>query len=81
MRLLTISAEANPNFSKLSLSIASTHEEVREVQSLRYKVFIEAMGLPKLSNQDGLDQDEFDDYFGRADCARLSWLLGKSVKG
>ncbi|HEV7618903.1 MAG TPA: GNAT family N-acyltransferase [Burkholderiaceae bacterium] len=62
MRLLTISAEANPNFSKLSLSLASTHEEVREVQRLRYKVFIEAMGLPKLSNQDGLDRDDFDDY-------------------
>jgi putative hemolysin len=62
MRLLTIPADANPSFSKLTLSLASTPEEVREVQRLRYKVFIEAMGLSSLQNQDGLDKDEFDDY-------------------
>lgn len=62
MRLLTIPADANPHFSKLSLSLASTPEEVREVQRLRYKIFIKTMGLSALANQDGLDQDEFDDY-------------------
>ncbi len=60
MRLLTISADANPSFSKLALSLASTPEEVREVQRLRYKVFIETMGLSGLANQEGLDKDEFD---------------------
>lgn len=60
MRLLTLNADATPNFSKLSLSLASTPEEVREVQRLRYRVFIEAMALSALSNQEGLDQDEFD---------------------
>ena len=62
MRLLTIPADANPSFSKLNLSLATTAEEVREVQRLRYKVFIESMGLSALSNPDGLDKDEFDDY-------------------
>ena len=60
MRLLTIPADANPSFSKLNLSLATTAEEVREVQRLRYKVFIESMGLSALSNPDGLDKDEFD---------------------
>lgn len=62
MRLLTISADANPSFPKLNLSLASTPEEVREVQRLRYKVFIEAMGLSALANADGLDKDDFDSY-------------------
>ncbi|MBP0599877.1 GNAT family N-acetyltransferase [Herbaspirillum sp. LeCh32-8] len=62
MRLLTIPADANPSSSKLSLSLASTPEEVREVQRLRYKVFIEAMNLSALANAEGLDKDEFDDY-------------------
>jgi putative hemolysin len=60
MRLLTIAADATPSFPKLTLSLASTPEEVREVQRLRYKVFIETMGLSTLENQDGLDKDEFD---------------------
>ncbi len=62
MRLLTLPADANPNFSKLTLSLASTPEEVHEVQRLRYKIFIEAMGLSSLANADGLDKDEFDSY-------------------
>ncbi|PRC93021.1 GNAT family N-acetyltransferase [Solimicrobium silvestre] len=62
MRLLTSTSEQNSNFSKLSLSLASSPEEVREVQRLRYKVFIETMGLSTLENPEGLDKDEFDDY-------------------
>lgn len=62
MRLLTIPGDANPSSSKLSLSLASTPEEVREVQRLRYKVFIEAMNLSALANPEGLDKDEFDNY-------------------
>ena len=45
---------------QLVLSQASTAEELREVQRLRYKVFIEGMGLSSLANADGLDSDEFD---------------------
>lgn len=62
MRLLTIPADANPSFSKLNLSLATTAKEVKEVQRLRYKVFIESMGLSALSNPDGLDKDEFDEH-------------------
>lgn len=62
MRLLTIPADSNPSFSKLALSLASTPEEVREVQRLRYKVFIEAMGLSGLANEEGLDRDEYDEH-------------------
>ena len=62
MRLMTIGADATPNFSKLSLSLATTPEEVREVQRLRYQVFVEAMGLDSLQNSEGLERDEYDDY-------------------
>ncbi|MDP9109258.1 MAG: GNAT family N-acetyltransferase [Pseudomonadota bacterium] len=62
MRLFTTTADATPSFSKLTLSLATTPEEVREVQRLRYKVFIETMGLSSLQNPEGLDRDEFDAY-------------------
>src|SRR3990167_7921299 len=75
MRLLTISADANPSFSKLTLSLATTPEEVREVQRLRYKVFIDAMGLSALANAEGLDQDEF-----YAHCDHLIVRDSKSLK-
>jgi putative hemolysin len=61
MRLLTsTTTNAAPIFSRLTLSLASTPEEVREVQRLRYRIFIETMGLSGLANDDGLDADEFD---------------------
>ena len=62
MRLLTTSSNGTSHFPKLALSLASTPEEIREVQRLRYKVFIQAMGLTSLSNAEGLDKDEFDDF-------------------
>lgn len=62
MRVMTIPADAEPSFSKLNLSLACSTKEIREVQRLRYKVFIEAMGLSALRNADGLDQDEFDEH-------------------
>lgn len=62
MRLLTSTSEHSSNFSKLALSLASTPEEIREVQRLRYKVFIETMGLSALKNAEGLDRDEFDEH-------------------
>ncbi len=62
MRLMTVGADATPSFSKLSLSLATTPEEVREVQRLRYQVFVEAMGLSSLENGEGLERDEFDEY-------------------
>jgi putative hemolysin len=62
MQRLTTSADTSASSSRLTLSFASTPEEVREVQRLRYKVFIEAMGLSALANAEGLDKDEYDAY-------------------
>ncbi len=62
MRLLTSTADASNVQGKLTLSLASTPEEVREVQRLRYKVFVETMGLSALMNAEELDRDDFDSY-------------------
>ena len=62
MRLLNASADTNSASPRLTLSMASTPEEVREVQRLRYKVFIEGMGLAALANDERLDKDEYDAY-------------------
>jgi putative hemolysin len=75
MRLLTSTTEQSPSLPKLSLSLATTPEELREVQRLRYKVFIESMGLTALQNSDGLDQDEFDDV-----CEHLIVRDNKNLK-
>ena len=75
MRLLTTTSEQNSNFSKLTLSLVTNADELREVQRLRYKVFIEAMGLTTLENSDGLDQDEFDTH-----CDHLIVRDTKSLK-
>jgi putative hemolysin len=62
MRLMTVSSDGKANFPKLSLSIANTKEQIREVQRLRYKVFVEATGLQSLQNAEGLECDEFDEF-------------------
>ncbi|TFW15533.1 GNAT family N-acetyltransferase [Duganella callida] len=62
MQTSIIQADARATSGKLVLSMASTPEELREVQRLRYKVFIESMGLSALERADGLDSDEFDEH-------------------
>lgn len=62
MRVMTFGSDSAASFPKLSLSLARTHDEVVEVQRLRYKVFVEAMGLDSLKNHDGLERDEFDEF-------------------
>ncbi|CDG83838.1 GNAT family N-acetyltransferase [Janthinobacterium agaricidamnosum] len=62
MQNLITSADVKANPVKLVPSLASTPEELREVQRLRYKVFIENMGLSALARADGLDSDEFDEH-------------------
>ena len=65
MRLLTTPGDVDAtssSASRLTLSLATTKQEVREVQRLRYKVFIETLNLTALTNAEGLDKDEFDDY-------------------
>jgi putative hemolysin len=75
MQLLTTPADASQNLSSLTLSIATTAEEVREVQRLRYKVFIDTMGLSALANAEGLDRDEFDSF-----CDHLIVRESKTLK-
>ena len=60
MQFQTVPTDAARDTPKLSLSLASTPEEVREVQRLRYKIFIENNGLSALANEEELDADEFD---------------------
>src|SRR6476661_8962220 len=62
MRLPTTSVDARFNFSKISLGLAVTPEEIREAQRLRYKVFTNAMRLSAIAGPNGLDQDELDAY-------------------
>lgn len=62
MQTSIIQAGVRATSGKLVLSMASTPEELREVQRLRYKVFIETMGLSSLERDDGLDSDEFDEH-------------------
>ncbi|MBT2372561.1 GNAT family N-acetyltransferase [Pseudomonas fluorescens] len=57
-----VHSSASQISAKLTISLASTKEEVREVQRLRYKVFTETFRLSKLENPDGVNIDEFDDY-------------------
>lgn len=62
MQNLIPSLETKSHSPRLTLSLASTAAELREVQRLRYKVFIEALGLAALANDEGLDRDEFDEH-------------------
>ncbi|WP_256077502.1 GNAT family N-acetyltransferase [Massilia sp. YIM B04103] len=62
MQHTIVQAETRASAGRLVLSMASTPEELREVQRLRYKVFIESMGLNSLASDDGLDSDEFDEF-------------------
>lgn len=57
----TAAATSRPA-SRLTLSFASTPQELREVQRLRYQVFIEGLNLTALANSERLDRDEFDEY-------------------
>lgn len=62
MRILTAPTATIQNVPRLTLSFAANIDEVREAQRLRYKVFVEAAGLPRPAHHNGLDQDEFDQY-------------------
>lgn len=60
MRLPIPSLNPHVNSAKIALSVASSPEEIREVQRLRYKVLAKSVGLSQLANPDGLDEDEID---------------------
>ncbi len=50
MRLMAFGTDALPNFTKLSLNLATPLEECREIQQLRYRVFVETMGIESPRN-------------------------------
>lgn len=62
MQTLTSAAEIKADQPRLTLSLAATQEDVRDVQRLRYKIFVEAEGRSAFTNDARLDIDEFDDY-------------------
>lgn len=62
MQVLNSQVDSALSRTRLTLAIARTADEVREVQRLRYKIFIESAGLSSAINPDGLDRDEFDAY-------------------
>lgn len=47
---------------RLHVGLASTHEEVRAVQRLRYQVFVDEMGARLNTEEPGIESDKFDDY-------------------
>jgi len=53
MRLLNADTRTNATTTRLILSLASTHREVREVQPLRCKIFIESDGRAGLAAKEG----------------------------
>jgi putative hemolysin len=55
------SASTAPRGERLFAELAASAQEVREAQSLRYRVFGEEMGA-RLKGDAGLDRDAFDDY-------------------
>jgi len=53
---------SKPKRPAFQITWASTPNEVKEAQRLRFKVFAEEMGANLAQNNEGLDVDEFDAY-------------------
>ncbi len=53
---------SKPKRPTFQITWASTPNEIKEAQRLRYKVFAEEMGANLAQNHEGLDVDEFDAY-------------------
>ena len=60
--LQTASSSESQTGRKLSVGIASSAQQVREAQRLRYRVFVEEMGARLNTPEAGLDVDIFDAY-------------------
>ncbi|EXJ15472.1 GNAT family N-acetyltransferase [Imhoffiella purpurea] len=58
---VSASAQVAPRGERLFVELATSEQEIREAQALRYHVFGEEMGA-KLKGTAGLDIDEFDHY-------------------
>jgi len=62
MRLPATAAHPDARYSKIALSVASTPEEIREVQRLRSRALAHAMGMAMPSAQHSPDEDALDPY-------------------
>ncbi|GGC02272.1 GNAT family N-acetyltransferase [Pseudoduganella buxea] len=62
MQLTTATGYARALSPRLVVGMATTSHDVRAVQRLRYRVFVENLGLTALKRADGLDSDEFDEH-------------------
>ena len=62
MRLPATATHPDARFSRIALSVASTPEEIREVQRLRCKALAHAMGMAMPCAQHSLDEDALDPY-------------------
>lgn len=58
----TAVALPQPRAAELVVSLASSQDEVRASQRLRYRIFAEEMGAQLRTDEPGLDCDEFDPY-------------------
>lgn len=54
--------EAENRKHRLQVSLASTPEEVRAAQRLRYQVFVEEMGARLDADESGVESDRFDEH-------------------
>src|SRR5689334_12032294 len=75
MRLPATAAHPDARFSRIALSVASTPEEIREVQRLRGKALAHAMGMDLPSAQHSPDEDPLD-----AHCDHLIARDSRSLK-
>lgn len=55
-------SSANLKHTKLTISLASTPQEIREAQRLRHRVFTKTFQLSEPINSGSLNIDEFDAY-------------------
>ncbi|HYC42710.1 MAG TPA: hypothetical protein VEB70_06955 [Noviherbaspirillum sp.] len=62
MRLLDADTQVTAATSSLVLSLAKMHQEVREAQWWRHRIFIEAAGRTGLKTDEAVDADEFHPY-------------------
>lgn len=62
MRLPISASNPRASTAKIILSVASSPDEIREVQRLRFHVLAQSLGLSQLADPDGLDEDELDQW-------------------
>ncbi|MPR05347.1 GNAT family N-acetyltransferase [Pseudomonas sp. MAFF 212408] len=62
MQQVTAHSTTGPRRATLVVSLATTAQEVREAQQLRFTVFNQVFEMSAVANAGGINADEFDDY-------------------